>query len=168
MQWFNTIAMEGNMSERYYNPFQGEHLTVPVSFRDDFNKYCGSSSNLDQTPFYRMVDMWFLALCVSIKKNLSPVDLASYSENEKYKIIDGSIFGSNPWRIQFLLLLGIAMSDDINIVNQPRKIMTLANSLAVAGLPEVIAMLKEGTDEPIWNLGDSIEALIEERNTDVF
>jgi len=156
------------MTEGYYNPFQGEYLTVPVRFRDDFNKYCRSSSNLDQAPFRRMVDMWFLALCVSIKKNLPPVDLTSYSENEKYKIIDGTIFSSDPWRIQFLLLLGIAMSDDINIVTHPGKIMALANSLAVAGLPEVIAMLKEGGDEPIWNLGDSIEALIEERNTDGF
>ncbi len=38
--------------------------------------------------------------------------------------------------------------------------MALANGLAVAGLPKVIEMLKEGDAEPIWNLSDATDAIL--------
>ncbi len=44
--------------------------------------------------------------------------------------------------------------------------MTLANGLAVAGLPKVIEMLKDGDDEPIWNLSDAVDLLLREEKTD--
>jgi len=150
------------MSDRYYNPFQGQHLSVPVIYRDDFSKYCrtGEKTPIDQSPFPRMVDFWFLGLCVAIKKGLDPVDLSKYSSKDTYKIIDGSIFTSDPWRIQAMMLLAIAKEGDIGIVSHPGKMMAMVNGLAVAGLPYVIEMLKDGGGDPIWNLSENLENII--------
>jgi hypothetical protein len=152
------------MSDRYYNPFQGLHLNMPVSYRDDFSRYCqtGERNILDQSPFPRMVDFWFLALCIAVNKGLDPVDLSKFGNKDTYKIIDASIFTSDPWRIQAMMLLAIAKEGEIGIISQPSKMMALVNGLAVAGLPSVIEMLKDGDDDAIWNLSENIEAAIKE------
>ena len=59
-----------------------------------------------------------------------------------------------------MMLLAIASEGDISIVSQPNKMMALVNGLAVAGLPSVIEMLKDGDDDAIWNLSENIESLI--------
>jgi hypothetical protein len=151
------------MADQFYNPFQGIDVSVPEQYREDFNRYCqtsGAKSIIDQSPFPRMVDLWFLAVCVAVKKGLKPVDSNKYKTKETYKIIDGNIFNSDSWRIQALMLIAIAKEGNIEIVAEPRKMMALTNGLAVAGLPYVIEMLKDGDDDTIWNLSESAEALI--------
>ena len=44
-----------------------------------------------------------------------------------------------------LMLIAIGKTGDVQIVSEPRKIITLASSIAEAGLPEVIVMLSEET-----------------------
>lgn len=151
------------MTDRYYNPFQSVDVTVPIEFREGFGRYCqtGGRTTIDQSPFPRMVDLWFLGLCVAARLSLEPVDLSKY---ETYKIIDGSIFGNDPWRVHALMLISIAaMGGDLQIVSEPRKMMAIANGLAVAGLPKVIEMLKDGTADPIWNLSEGIEELLRKK-----
>lgn len=150
------------MSDRYYNPFQNQHLSVPVNFRDDISRYCqtGEKQPIDMSPFPRMVDFWFLSLCVAVNKGIEPIDMDKFSAKETYKIIEGSIFASDPWRIQAMMLLAIAKKGDIAIANQPSKMMSLMNGYAVAGLPYVIEMLKDGDDNAIWNLSENLEVLI--------
>jgi bisphosphoglycerate-independent phosphoglycerate mutase (AlkP superfamily) len=86
--------------------------------------------------------------------------MSKYESKQTYKIIDGSIFTSDPWRIQALMLIMIGLIENVEIVSEPRKIMAMANGLAVAGLPHVIEMLKDGDDDPIWNLSECVEHLI--------
>jgi hypothetical protein len=147
------------MADRYFNPFQGIDINVPVELHEAFTRYCqtGGNTTLDQSPFPRMVDLWFFAVSVAARLGLEPPDMSKY---ETVKIIEGSIFGSDPWRVHTLMLIAIGKTGDVQIVGEPRKIMALANGLAVAGLPKVIDMLKEGDGEPIWNLSDSIDALL--------
>jgi hypothetical protein len=147
------------MADRYYNPFQGIDISVPVEFRDDFQKYCQTAGRavLDQSPFPRMVDFWFLAVCVAARLHLEPADIAKH---ETYKIIEGSIFGNDPWRIHTLMMIAISKIGDVQIVSEPRRMMTLANGLAVAGLPRVIEMLKDGEADPIWNLSDALGSIL--------
>ena len=104
-----------------------------------------------------MIDLWFLSVCVAARLDMKPADINKYNTR---KIIDGSIFGSDPWRVDTLMLIAIGMTDDVQIVSEPRKIITLANGLAIAGLPRVIEMLKDGDSEPIWNLSDAIDTLL--------
>ena len=146
------------MSDRYFNPFASVDIMVPTEFKDDFGRYCqtGGRAVIDHSPFPRMVDLWFLAVCVAARQGLEPAEI---DRRETYKIIDGSIFSSDPWRVHTLMLVAIAQSDDVGIVIDPRRMMSLANGLATAGFPHVMDMLKEGGAEPIWNLSEAIETL---------
>jgi len=147
------------MADRYFNPFQAIDINVPVEFHEAFTRYCQRSADavIDQSPFPRMVDLWFLSVCVAARLGLEPVDTSKYDTR---KIIDGSIFGSDPWRIHTLMLIAIAKTDDVLVVSEPRKVMALASGLAVAGLPKVVEMLKDGDAEPIWNLSDAIDGIL--------
>ena len=147
------------MAERYFNPFQAIDINVPVEFHEAFTQYSQTGGNavIDLSPFPRMVDLWFLAVCVAARLDLEPVDLGKF---ETKKIIEGSIFGSDPWRVHTLMLLAIGKTDDVGIVSEPRKMMALASGLAVAGLPKVIEMLKEGDAEPIWNISEAIDEIL--------
>ena len=152
------------MVDRYFNPFQSIDINVPVEFHEDFDRYCQRSANpiIDQRPFPRMIDLWFLSVCVAVRLGLEPTDISKY---ETRKIIDGSIFSSDPWRVHTLMLIAIGRTGDVQIVSEPRKMMTLASGLAVAGLPEVLEMLKDGDAEPIWNLSDAIDVLLRKEKT---
>ncbi len=147
------------MADRYFNPFQAIDINVPVEFHEVFTRYCQRSADaiMDQSPFPRMVDLWFLSVCVAARLDLEPIDISKYDTT---KIIDGSIFGSDPWRVHTLMLIAIGNTGNVQIVSEPRKIMTLASGLAAAGLPTVIEMLKDGEAEPIWNLSDAVDTLI--------
>ena len=147
------------MADRYFNPFQAIDINVPVEFHEAFTRYCQRSANpvIDQSPFPRMVDFWFLSVCVASRLELEPADITKYDTK---KIIDGSIFGSDPWRVHTLMLVAISRSGDVQIVSEPRKMMALTNGLAVAGLPKVIEMLKDGDAQPIWNLSDAVDMLL--------
>ena len=147
------------MAGRYFNPFQSIDISVPINFHEAFERYSqrSANSNPDDSPFPRMVDFWFLAVCVAARLELEPFDV---NKHETKKIIDGSIFASDPWRVHILMLVAIGRTNDVTIVGEPRKVMSLANGLAVAGLPRVLEMLTEGAAQPIWNLSDAIDALI--------
>ena len=147
------------MADRYFNPFQAIDINVPVEFHEAFSRYSQSGGNavIDQSPFPRMIDLWFLSVCVAARLDMKPANINKYKTR---KIIDGSIFGSDPWRVHTLMLIAIGKADDVQIVSEPRRIITLVNSLAIAGLPRVIEMLKDGDSEPIWNLSDAIDDLL--------
>lgn len=147
------------MADRYFNPFQAIDINVPVELHEAFTRYCQTGGNavIDQSPFPRMVDLWFLAVCVAARLDLEPLDIGKYDTK---KIIDGSIFGSDPWRVHTLMLVAIGKTGDVQIVSEPRKMMAIASGLAVAGLPKVIEMLKEGEGEPIWNISDAVDDLL--------
>ena len=55
------------MADKYFNPFQAIDINVPVEFHEAFTRYCQTSGGaiIDQSPFPRMVDLWFLAVCVA-------------------------------------------------------------------------------------------------------
>lgn len=147
------------MADRYSNPFQAIDINVPIELHKAFEQYCqrGATPVIDQSPFPRMVDLWFLAVCVAARLGLEPIDI---TQQKTRKIIDGSIFIGDPWRVHTLMLIAIGKTGDVQIVSEPRKMMTLASGLAVAGLPKVIDMLKDGSAEPIWNLSDAIEKIL--------
>jgi len=142
-----------------YNPFQAIDISIPVAFHDYFKTYCqtGNKSSIDHSPFPRMIDLWFFSFCVAAYLKLKPQES---KKGETKKIIDGSIFSSDPWRVNAIMLAAISIFDDINVVSKPRQMLELANGLSVAGLPKVIEMLKNGYAEPIWNISDAMDNLI--------
>jgi hypothetical protein len=147
------------MSSKYYNPFQGLDIRVPNRYRDDFGRYCqthsedGGKSSALHSPFPRMVDMWFLAVCLGAQEGKP----AEYDPKDTYKIIDASIFSSDPWRIDALVLLAIGHTKNVEIVNEPRQVLALASGFAVAGMDKLLQMIKDGDSEPVWNLSDELD-----------
>lgn len=145
------------------NPFQALQVDVSVSLHGEIERYSQTggkgSSNADHRPFPRMIDMWFLAVCVAAHLDLKPVE---FEKGEKTKtIVVGSIFGSDPWRIHILMLLAIAKSGDESIVTEPTRMFRIATELANAGIPKLVEMLEEGNSDPIWNISQSIANLLE-------
>jgi len=149
------------MTDRYSNPFQGIDIFVPAELHGEFQRFCkkGNSGIVDRSPFPRMVDLWFLSVCVAARLGLRA---AGSGDGERRKIIDGSIFASDPWRIDALMLIAIGITKDPEIVGEPRKMMSVANELAAAGVPEVVQMLGEGQADPIWNLSDCLNTVLSE------
>ncbi|MHA1630442.1 MAG: hypothetical protein ACTSVS_09675 [Candidatus Heimdallarchaeota archaeon] len=148
------------MVDRYYNPFQGIDISVPEQYREFFSRYCqtATKTSIDESPFPRMVDLWFFSVCIAMKQGLKPAEL---KQVKTYKIIEGSIFGSDPWRIHLLTLISVERSGSVEIVSKPRKMMAIANSLAVAGFAKVEEMLRDGDSDPIWNLSDNINEIFQ-------
>lgn len=148
------------MPDRQFNPFQSIDLNLPVEFHERFQRYCkrGAGSAIDQSPFPRMIDLWFLALCVAVRLGLDPIER---TDAKTWKMIDGTIFSTDPWRIHALMLIAVGFTRDVSVVAEPRKVMALANGLAVAGLPRVLDMLQDGDSEPIWNLSEAIDSLLD-------
>lgn len=147
------------MMQRYHNPFAGVDLIVPIEQRDAYDRYCqtGGRAVIDQSPFPRMVDFWFTAMCVAARKQLKSYDLSNL---ETFKFNEGSIFDRDSWRVQAIMLVAIAVTESVEIVGEPRRMVSIANGLATAGVPYLVEMLQDDDQEPIWNLSESLEAVL--------
>lgn len=45
-------------------------------------------------------------------------------------------------------------------VGEPHRMMAIANGLTAAGIPHVVDMLRDGDEEPIWNLSEAINEIL--------
>tara|TARA_R110000824_G_scaffold119252_3_gene273271 strand:- start:778 stop:1239 length:462 start_codon:yes stop_codon:yes gene_type:complete len=147
------------MTQRYHNPFAGVDLIAPVEHRDIYDRYTqsGGRAVIDQSPFPRMVDLWFAGLSLAARNKLEPADL---SGRDTFKFIEGSIFDRDSWRVQAVMLIAIAVEDNVDIAAEPRRIMTIANGLAAAGVPLLVDMLKDGDQDAIWNLSEALDSVL--------
>jgi len=150
------------MTQRYYNPFAGIDLVAPVEQREIYDRYTqsGGRAVIDQSPFPRMVDLWFAGLCFAVRKQVERVDI---SGQDTFKFIDGSIFDRDSWRVQAVMLIAIALEDNVDIAGEPRRIMAIANGLAAAGIPYIVDMLRDGDQDPIWNLSENLDAILRQQ-----
>jgi len=147
------------------NAFAPVDVYLPEKYQDYFHTYCltrteGSRNNPEDSPFPRMVDMWFIALCLAVKEKIKP-DFDH--KGPTYKAINGDVFGSDLWRSNALMLLAIAHTDDVQITDKPHEMMRVANAYAIAGLPRLIAILEErGGDTALDHLSDVIEDMLDD------
>ena len=152
------------MTKRYHNPFAGIDLIAPVEQRDVYDRYCKTGdkrSNIDQSPFPRMVDFWFAGLALGAREKLPSFDL---SGKDTFKFIEGSIFDRDSWRVQTVMLIAISQEDNVEIVAEPRRMIAIANGLAAAGVPGIVDMLKDGDQPPIWNLSESLDVFLSKKH----
>lgn len=147
------------MAQQYHNPFAGIDLIAPIEQRDFYDRYCqtGGNASVDQSPFPRMVDFWFAGLSLAVRKQLKPTNLA---KQKFFKFHEGSVFNSDSWRVQAVMLIGIAVDGKVEIVGEPHRMITIANGLAAVGVPHIVEMLRDGNYDPIWNLSDSIVEIL--------
>lgn len=141
------------------NQFAGTDIYLPENFKEYFRRYCltrteGSKNNPEDSPFPRMVDMWFLAMCLAVREGLAPVmDV----KGATYKAIEGVVFGSDLWRSNAIMLIAIAHTGGIQVTANQNEMMRIANGFAIAGLPTLIARLEErGGDTALDYLSDEM------------
>ena len=153
------------MAQQYHNPFVRLGLIAPEAQRSYYDQYCRANivgrtdKDTDQSPFRRRVDLWFSGFSLAARKQLKPIDL---TKEKTYQFITGGdIFtGEDSWRIQIITLVAIAIEDNLEAVQAPRRMMDIANGLAAAGVPYIVDMLNEGNQGPIWNLSDALDKLL--------
>jgi len=151
------------MTQRYHNPFAGIDLVAPAEQRDVYDRYSqsGGRAIVDQSPFPRMVDLWFAGLCIAARNQLEPIDLVT---QDTFKFIEGSIFDRDSWRVQAVMLISIALEDNVDIAAEPRRMMTIANGLAAAGVPSIVDMLRDGDQDAIWNLSENLDEFLRKQH----
>ena len=152
------------MNQRVSNPFTSTRLLYPAAQRPYYEQFCQTDnpSPLDRSPFPRRVDMWFTALSLAARLGLSPLDL---SNDNTIAFVEGQIFDRDPWRIRALMLVALSVDKSIDVVNNPTRMMAIANGLAAAGVPTIVKMMSEGEDRHIWNLSEAIEKLLVTQQT---
>ncbi len=148
--------------QQYHNPFTETTLSYPIEQRNFYRQYCrpSSTSRVDDSPFPRMVDLWFAGLSIAARKRLEPIGLTGqrWSGLEKGYNFDRE----DNWCVQIVMLVAIAVEGDVEVVSDPNRMMAIANRLAAAGVPYIVQMLEEGGEAPIWNLSDALEQLLTE------
>lgn len=144
------------------NPFVTAEVNAPVEAQEHFRRYSQSTgastvADHDRKPFPRMVDFWFLAICVAVSKGLKPITLEG---RKTYKAIEGAAIVSPEWRTHALRLIAIAESGDPEIVKDGRRMMEIANGLAFAGMPLLVDILETNPDDEFFGLGDEFAEMI--------
>lgn len=147
------------MVQRYYNPFSAARLEYPDTQKEYYHRYVrrSNSSPVDESPFPRMIDLWWAGLSLAVRNGTPPVDL---NRTATTHMIEGAIFDRDPWRIQFLRLIALHINGDPDILTRPTDIISMANGLAAAGIPGIVEMLTDGDERPIWNLSNAVERLL--------
>ena len=149
------------MTQRYHNPFASIDLIAPIDQEEVYERFSqsGGGAVIDQSPFPRKVDIWFMGFCLAAREQLTPVDL---SKHKTFKFIEGSILDRDSWRVQTIMLVAIAVEDDVAVANEPRRMISIANGLAAAGVPQLNDLLRDGDQPAIWNLSENLEQILDE------
>ncbi len=140
-----------------YNPFQTSALRLPKKYQADIQKYCqkkAKTSKVLNSPFERIVDLWFLCICVGI-----------YFEEKKevknsYRFMDGSVLKENYNIIETLEVIAIAETNNENIIEEPNKMLEILNQYAFAGIERIFEGLNSGRSDSLWNLTDYLSKSI--------
>ena len=143
------------------NPFAGSDIMIPDEYREHFDAFVqkkeGRAAQPIHQPFGRNVDMWFFAICLAVKKGLTP---ATYS-GKMYKAAEGVVLNSDPWRPTALTLLAIGETNDVSVVERPGDMLRIANGYALAGLPQLLTLLGERNgDTALDFISESVEELL--------
>ena len=148
------------MIQQFHNPFSNISLIVPETQSSFYLQYCQTQAvekkNVDRSPFRRKVDLWFAGLSLAARKQLKPTKL---KKQDTSPFNTGMVFNQDPWRVHALMLIAITVDGNVEIVQDPRRMMDIANGLAAAGVDLIVEMLREGSQVPIWNLSDALDEL---------
>ena len=135
------------------NVFGGHNIYIPNDLREFLARYSqtrteGSKNKVEDSPFPRMVDLWFLGLGIAARRNFSPVNL---EKKESYNAIEGNVFGNDNFRSDAIVLFCLSKTGDIDCISKPAEMLRIANSYALAGLYNIVQELEavRGKDEPL-------------------
>lgn len=140
------------------NPFASFEIRLPSKYQESIKKYCrtGSKESPELAPFERQVDLWFMALLIAVNKELEPV-----KEQETYNATAAHIL--DPKRINFMQLVVLGITEKFEILADPRVVFNYCLELANAGMPDLIQVLNDPEDRPLWAILTELESLTKKK-----
>ena len=112
-----------------------------------------TTSDVDQKPFRRSVDVWFFALCLAVRKGLKPQKVET-----PYNMIEGSILAD--WQSNAIALIASTETEGLDVITDSRKMLRIANELANAGMPEVKLIIEKPDMSPLWTISETCRELL--------
>lgn len=141
------------------NPYASQDLFVPREWHESYQRYTiqarAESRDLDATPYPRMIDMWWTALCVGLREGRrSPLG------EKPAKFADGAILSSDPWRVTHIGLIAVA-EEGPDVLERPADVIRIVSEYAAAG-SEWLVQVMAGHAKPMKPLAAALRALLAE------
>jgi hypothetical protein len=137
------------------NPFSNFDIEMPKKYDEQIRVYCmtgGAGKSREQSPFDRQIDFWYCAFLLAVKHKLSPV-----LEKDTYKVIAGTILGTDSYRITHIQAAYLAITEDFDGLADNRKVFDFALTMANAGIAKLLQVLGDTDQKPLWNILDEVE-----------
>ena len=147
----------------FVSNLQNQYLKFPIEYLEKIQRFTmtGQSEkakiiNRDNVPFDRYVDIWWLSLCIGVQEGVR----TQLEANKWHQFIRaGEVLPSNPWRLLQLQLLAVGITENTEILSNPRKLVSMANEYAATGLPIILDEML-GKSVPIWAMTDFLQTRI--------
>jgi hypothetical protein len=143
------------------NPYVNLELRIPDHEWDSVRRFTttfrpedGSAADIDRSPFDRYVDLWWAALCLGVREERRS------RPSKWHTFVTGVVLNQDPWRIRHLELIALA-DEGTGVLDEPGKVVTIANEYAATGIPILIDAMT-GQVEPIWAVTSFLQSSIEE------
>ena len=127
---------------------RNDRLVLPREDKEKFEKYIGQQSvargNAEYVPFPRQVDFWVFSICTALAMDLDPrTDPISKWGAGFIYVYQGIL--SEDVAALLAVVAAAKKGHEHPDVDNPAKIIELANRLAGAGCPMVLEKLAEGS-----------------------
>lgn len=139
------------------NPFASFEINIPTKYQDSVKKYCrtgNTGAKAIEAPFDRQIDFWFMAFLIAVNKGLTPV-----KEKDTYTATTGITFSSDIKRVSFMQLTVLGITENFEMLSDHRAVFNYCLELVNAGIPELIQILSDPDDKPLWSILGELELL---------
>jgi len=143
------------------NPYVNSQLRIPEyewdavrRFTTTFRPEAGGNPDIDRSPFDRYVDLWWAALCLGVREGRQSLP------PKWHDFVTGVVLNQDPWRIRHLELIALA-DQGPRILEDPGKVIAIANGYAAAGMGTLIDVMT-GKTEPVWDLTNLLRSLVQD------
>jgi hypothetical protein len=140
------------------NPYAAQDLFVPDEWHEAYQRYARGrleSRDIDASPFPRMIDMWWVALCLGVREGRR-----SSLGDKPRKFADGAILGSDPWRVTHLGLIAV-VEGGTDLLQRPAEVIRIACEYGATGSPALVEIMA-GHAKPMKPLATALRAIIVE------
>jgi hypothetical protein len=142
------------------NPYANLELRIPEVEWEAVRRYTttfrpedGSAAEIDRSPFARYVDLWWAAVCLGVREGRKSVPAKWHT------FVTGVVLNQDPWRIRYLELIALS-EEGPPVLDEPGRIITIANEYAATGIPLLIDAMT-GQTEPIWAITGFLRGSVE-------
>ena len=149
------------------NAYANLELRIPKNewesvrrFTSTFKSEDRSSTDIDHSPFDRYVDLWWAALTIGIRQGTRA------RPSEWHTFVTGVVLNQDSWRIRQLELLALAEAGTPEVLDDPGRVIAIANEYAATGVAVLIDEMT-GMTEPIWGVTSLFRRFVDQETVGV-